>query len=210
MSQRCGSASAFPCCKPDECHATLSHRSRRVLRQWRANRALRARAAAYVATLFAEPPDADVQWLTAHGTNGDVDHARWELRYARRALGLLTAQRDALDDRTGSAVAAALGRALATDVAIAPGRLRIAERQLNARLRSYGDALVRREGAGTGWHLGRTLLDFAGRKEGSPPEVVAKAGDLLARYLAESNEALREHFGAPRLAEGVPANATGY
>ena len=161
-------------------------------------------------TLFVEPPDPDVQWLTANGTNGDVDHARWELRYARRALGLLTAQRDALDDRTGSAVAAALGRALASDASIAPGRLRIAERQLNARLRAYGDALVRREGAGTGWHLGRALLDFAGRKEGSPPEVVAKAGDLLARYLAESNEALREHFGAPRLAEGVPANATGY
>jgi len=181
-----------------------------VLREWRANRALRARAKAYVATLFVEPPESGVQWLATNGTNGDVDHARWELRYARRALGLLTAQRDALDDRTGSAVAAALGRALAGDAAIAPGRLRIAERQLNARLRAYGDALVRREGAGTGWHLGRALLEFAGRKEGSPPDVVAKAGDLLAHYLAESNEALREHFGAPRLAEGVPANATGY
>ena len=181
-----------------------------MLRQWRANRALRARAAAYVATLFVEPPEPEVQWLTANGTSGDVDHARWELRYARRALGLLTAQRDALDDRTGSAVAAALGRALASDAAIAPGRLRIAERQLNARLRAYGDALVRREGAGTGWHLGRVLLDFAGRREGSAPDVVARAGDILARYLSESNEALREHFGAPRLAEGVPANATGY
>jgi hypothetical protein len=70
--------------------------------------------------------------------------------------------------------------------------------------------LLRREGAGTGWHLGRALLDFAGRKEGSTPDVVAKAGDVLARYLSESNEALREHFGAPRLAEDATANATGY
>ncbi|HJU66885.1 MAG TPA: hypothetical protein VJ650_01475 [Gemmatimonadaceae bacterium] len=181
-----------------------------MLKQWRAQRALRARAAAYVTALFGEPPDADVQWLAENGTSGDRDHARWELRYAKRALGLLTAQRDALDDRTGSAVAAALGRTLSRDSAIAPGRLRIAERQLNARLRAYGDALVRREGAGTGWHLGRALLEFAGRKEGSAPEVVARAGDILARYLAESNEALREHFGAPRLAEDVPANTTGY
>jgi hypothetical protein len=181
-----------------------------VLKAWRAQRALRARAASYVEVLFAEPPDQDLQWLAANGTSGDLDHARWELRYARRALGLLTAERDALDDRTGSAVAAALGTALARDPAIAPGRLRVAERQLNARLRAYGDALVRREGAGTGWHLGRALLEFAGRKGGSPPDVVAKAGDVLARYLAESNEALREHFGAPRLAEDVRANATGY
>src|SRR5919108_3023180 len=181
-----------------------------MLREWRARRALRGRAAAYVATLFAEPPDEDVQWLATNGTNGDLDHARWELRYAKRALGLLTAQRDALDDRTGSAVAAALGRALARDAAIAPGRLRIAERQLNARLRAYGDALVSRGGAGTGWHLGRALLEFAGRKEGSSADVVARAGDLLARYLAEVNAALREHFGAPRLADDVPAKATGY
>jgi hypothetical protein len=181
-----------------------------MLKEWRAQRALRARAAAFVEVLFREPPEDDVRWLAAHGTNGDLDHARWELRYARRALGLLTAQRDALDDRTASSVAAALGRALARDSAIAPGRLRVAERQLNARLRAYGDALVRREGAGTGWHLGRALLEFAGRREGSSPEIVARAGDVLARYLGESNEALRDHFGAPRLAEGTPANATGY
>jgi hypothetical protein len=181
-----------------------------MLREWQARRALRARAAAYVAALFREPPDEDVHWLATQGTGGDLDHARWELRYAKRALGLLTAQRDALDDRTASAVAAALGRALARDAAIAPGRLRIAERQLNARLRAYGDALVSRQGAGTGWHLGRALLDFAGRKEGSPADAVAKAGDVLARYLTESNEALRDHFGAPRLADDVPASATGY
>src|SRR5687767_11413074 len=178
--------------------------------RWRAQREQQRRAAAFVAAMAADPRPDEVAWLAEVATRGDQDHARWELRYARRALGLLTAQRDALDDRTGSAVAAALGRALARDTAIAPGRLRIAERQLNARLRAYGDALVRREGAGTGWHLGRALLEFAGRRESSPPDVVARAGDVLSHYLAESNDALRDTFGSPRLAEDVPVNATGY
>ena len=181
-----------------------------MIKEWRARRALRKHAAAYVAALFTEPPDEDVRWLATSASGGDLDHARWELRYAKRALGLLTAQRDALDDRTGSAVAAALGAALARDAAIAPGRLRIAERQLNARLRAYGEALVSREGAGTGWHLGRALLDFAGSRGTTKPEAVAAAADILARYLAEANEALREHFGAPRLAGDVPINASGY
>lgn len=180
-----------------------------MLSAWRAHRRLRGRAGEYVATLLAQPPEADVQWLTQHATDGDADHARWELRYAKQALGLLTAQRDALDDRTGSAVAAAFSRALARDPAIAPGRLRIAERQLNARLSAYRGALSTREGGGTGWHLGRTLLRFAGRKESSPAEVVAHAAEMLARYLAEANGALRNHFGAPRVADGVLQNTTG-
>jgi hypothetical protein len=174
---------------------------------WRTNRALKTRAAALVDMLCREPAADDVSWLAEHGTGGDADHARWELRYARRALGLLSAERDALDDRTASAVAHALARALARDPNVAPGKLRVVERQLNARLRAYGDALTNREGAGTGWHLGRTLLQFAGRKEGAPPEVVAHAGDLVSRYLAEANEALREHFGVASLPEDVAPSA---
>ncbi|MEJ7810498.1 MAG: hypothetical protein WKG32_08845, partial [Gemmatimonadaceae bacterium] len=120
---------------------------------WRADRALRGRAAAYVGILFEEPRDEDVTWLASHGAGGDADHARWELRYARRALGLLSAERDALDDRTASVVARALASALARDPHVAAGKLRVAERQLNARLRAYGEALGNREGAGSGWHL---------------------------------------------------------
>jgi hypothetical protein len=146
--------------------------------------------------LCIEPAAADVEWLSAHGTNGDADHARWELRYARRALGLLAAQRDALDDRTASLVAGELARALSGDRAVAPGKLRVAERQLNARLGAYGDALANRAGEGSGWHLGRALLDFAGHRDATRPEAVAQAGDLLARYLGEANAALRESFGA--------------
>ena len=141
----------------------------------------------------------DVAWLSEHGTDCDTDHARWELRYARRALGLIAAQRDALDDRTASLVATELARSLANDPAIAPGKIRMAERQLNARLSAYGDALGNREGEGSGWHLGRTLLEFAGHRDAVRPNVVATAGDLLARYLGEANAALRKSFGAATL-----------
>src|SRR6185437_12094853 len=68
--------------------------------RWRAERDLERRATTFVQTLFVEPGSADVEWLARVATRGDLDHARWELRYARRALGLIAAQRDARDDRT--------------------------------------------------------------------------------------------------------------
>lgn len=171
----------------------------RALREWTLDREQRRRAASYVVTLFIEPSEDDVRWLSEHGTDCDVDHARWELRYARRALGLLGAQRDALDDRTASVVAAELARELANDRAVAPGKIRMAERQLNARLAAYGDALNNREGEGSGWHLGRALLEFAGHRDAVAPDIVAHAGDLLARYMGEANAALRKSFGAATL-----------
>lgn len=176
-------------------------------RRWAADRSISAKAAAYVALLGAEPADDDVAWLAANGTSGDVDHARWELRYARRALGLLSAQRDALDDRTASAVAHSLSEFLSRDPAMAAGKLRVVERQLNERLRAYGEALANREGAGAGWHLGRTLLEFAGRRDATPTDVVMHGSELLARYLDEANEALRQSFGAASLPDDTPPAA---
>jgi hypothetical protein len=172
-----------------------------LLGEWRSTRALRTRADDFVQTLLAEPPESDVEWLAAHGTGGDRDHARWELRYAKRTLGLISAQRDALDDRTGSVVARALSAALARDPAIATGKLRVAERQLNARLAAYAEALANREGAGSGWHLGRALLRFAGRHESGGAESVAQASAIMARYLDEASGNLRERFGSAALPE---------
>jgi hypothetical protein len=166
---------------------------------WRHSRALRARASTYVDALGHDPAEEDVRWLADAATHGDEDHARWELRYARQALGLLTAQRDALDDQTGSAVAHALAESLGRDRRVAPGKLGIAERQLNERITAYADALGNREGAGSGWHLGRTLLRFSGCRETVAPEIVAQAAEITSRYLGEANEALRDAFGAAML-----------
>ena len=174
---------------------------------WRASRAREAQTADYVAALLAEPPDADVAWLARYGTAGDADHARWELRYARRALGLVTAQRDALDDRTASDVAHALEHAMAADSAIAPEKRRVASRQLNERLRAYAEVMQLRAAPGTAWHLGSTLLRFAGLQGAPGDALIGQAGEIAARYLAETNAALRACFGTAALPDDVAPSA---
>lgn len=179
------------------------------LRRWLAERPLRQRAVAYVESLLQDPSDDDARWL-AGVARGDVDHARWELRYARRALGLQVAGRDALDDRTASVVAEALTSALRTDRHVATDKLDVVERQLNARLRGYGDALSQR-GAGepTAARLARVLLSFAGAREPGDAFVVARAGEILGAYVTEANAALREQFGAASLPDDVAPSKLG-
>jgi hypothetical protein len=173
------------------------------LRRWLAERPLRQRAVGYVDLLLREPEDEDSRWL-AGLAGGDVDHARWELRYARRALGLHVAGRDALDDRTASAVAEALTYALRRDHNVAADKLGVVERQLNARLRGYGDALSQR-GAGdpTAVRLARVLLAFSGARDPGDPAAIARAGEVLAGYVTSANEALRDQFGAASLPDDV-------
>lgn len=173
--------------------------------EWRAARERRRRAAAYVTAVRKEPEEADVAWLAEAAANGDTDHARWELRYARWALAALTAQRDALDDSTGSDVYAALQAALLGDSRIDPGMLELAEQQLGDRLSGYREAISSRGGsAGSGEKLGRVLLAFASdgaRSAGAPlPRAVA----LLSAYVAEANEALRAAYGLAVLPEHLP------
>jgi hypothetical protein len=172
-------------------------------RRWVEDRSLVVKAEQFVAAIVVEPDEADVRWLATNGTGGDIDHAHWELRYARRALGLHTARRDALDDRTASVVARVLSEYLARDPAVAAGKLRVVERQLNERLRAYGEALGNREGAGAGWHLGRVLLEFAGRRDAPATDVVLRGSELLAGYLGAANDALRKSFGAASFPEDV-------
>jgi hypothetical protein len=175
--------------------------------RWRAERDVQRKAERFVERLLAEPGDEDVRWLASMATRGDTDHARWELRYARRSLGLLTAERDALDDRTGSAVARALAAATAQDPQVAAEMQEIAERQFNARLSAYRDALAARAGAATGARLGQTLFAFAGGSFRQVDEQIVRGGDLLGRYLTEANTALRETFGKASLPENVPPSA---
>jgi len=174
-----------------------------IFARWRAERELQRKAASYVAALFHEPDSGDVDWLTQNATRGDVDHARWELRYARRSLGMIAAQRDALDDRTASLVAKEISVAFARDKNVAAGMLETAERQFNARLSAYRDGLAARAGAPTPIRMGQTLFAFAGGSFKLQDDNIVRAGDLLATYLAEANSALRESFGTAALPEDV-------
>lgn len=175
--------------------------------RWKAERDLQRKAAAFVAVLFVEPDPADAQWLAASATRGDLDHAQWELRYARRALGLIAAQRDALDDRTASIVAREIAEAHARDNNIAATMTETAERQFNARLSAYREGLEAKAGAPTPIRMGQTLFAFAGGSFRRQDENIVRAGELLAKYLAEANEALRASFGTAVLPENLPPSA---
>ena len=174
---------------------------------WLEQRRLRQTAAVYVQTLLAEPDADDVTWLSGVGTRGDVDRARWELRYARRACGMLSAERDALDDRTASAVAKELSESWSKDRNIAADKRSAAEQQFNARLRALGQALAARSSPEpTGTRLGRALLLASGAFSPAPTDV-ERAGTVVARYLEQANESLRRAFGTATLPENLPPSA---
>ncbi len=171
--------------------------------RWRAGRVRRERATGFVQYLLTEPAPTDVAWLAEHGTSGDVDHAGWELRYARRAAGLIVASRDALDDRTASVVSAVLIEATHDDPNVDAGKRDIAAHQFNARLAAYRDALAARDSPfSTPVRLGRVLLHFAGQHAPNP-HAIAGAGEQVTRYLAEAHQALEQSFGAANLPEDV-------
>jgi hypothetical protein len=177
-----------------------------LFKQWRAARQLQRKADQFVAAVVIEPSADDVTWLARAATRGDEDHARWELRYARRAIGLLVAQRDALDDRTGSLVARALSEAFERDERIDHDRRDLAERQFNARLSAYRDALGARV-PDSAVRLGQTLLAFSGGSFREIDANVRRAGDVLSAYENEANETLRAVFGTAALPEHIPPSA---
>jgi hypothetical protein len=173
--------------------------------EWKAARERKRKAVAFLSAVRSEPDESDVRWLADVATRDDQDHARWELRYARLALAVLTAQRDALDDRTGSDVAAALSDVLAEDDRVDPMMLELVGRQLNDRLSGYKEALIARGGpVGSGERLGRVLLAFASDGARSAGAPLPRAVELLSRYIAEANQALRTVYGEPTLPEHLP------
>ena len=171
---------------------------------FRDDRALLRRSARYADVLMLEPSPEEVEWLSASATRGDADHARWELRYLRRAVGILVAQRDALDDRTPSEVLRALGRRIRSDPHVDADLRELAERQLNARLSAYRAAFTSRGHGTPATRLAQNLLAFAGGPiRGSDP-VVQRGAVVVTEYLQRAHEGLREVFGTAELPEDVP------
>ena len=172
---------------------------------WRAARERQRRAKQVAEGLGREPDDADVAWLAEAAAGGDEDHARWELRYARAAIGLLMAQRDALDDRTAAELAEAITTMLERDPRIAEDRRDLAAQQFNERLLAYREAFQLRHGPITSADaVGRCLLAFASdgaRTAGAP---LAYAIELLERYAADATALLTKAYGEARLPEDVP------
>jgi hypothetical protein len=161
----------------------------------------------YVQSLIQDPDASDVSWLSEVATRGDGDRARWELRYARRVCGQLAAERDALDDRTASAVAREIAAAWTKDPNVAADMRRTAELQFTARLRTLGQALAARSSPEpTGARLGKALLAAAGSNAPSTGDI-DRGGAIVARYLEQANQALRREFGTATLPEDLPPSA---
>ncbi len=178
-----------------------------LFRRWRDEHALERRATAVARAALAEPDESDVRWLAERGSHGDEDHARWEWRYARRAFTIIVAQRDALDDRTGSAVAAAVGSALARDPMIDATKRRVATRQFNDRLAGYSEILRDRDpSTPTSERLARAFFGFAGTVDPSPADIL-RGATALSSMLADTNATLALHFGAVDLPADVAPSA---
>ena len=175
----------------------------RLFRSFRDDRALLRRSAEYAATLMREPAAEDVSWLAQSATRDDVDHAQWELRYLRRALGILVAQRDALNDRTPSEALRALLHRMAKDRNVDGDLLELAERQFNARLSAYRDAFTSRGVVPATIRVAQNLLAFSGGPIRADDPVVKRGAQLVSEYLADSNAALRDAFGAVQLPEDI-------
>jgi hypothetical protein len=175
----------------------------RLFRSFRDDRALVRRSGAYADWLMDEPPQHQVDWLTSAATRGDVDHARWELRYLRRALGILVAQRDSLDDRTPSEVLRALAQRMEKDPNVDGDLRELAERQFNARLSAYRDAFTSRGLNTPAMRVAQNLLAFAGGPIRSDDPVVRHGAGVVGEYLSLANESLRKSFGLAELPEDV-------
>jgi hypothetical protein len=176
----------------------------RLFRSFRDDRALQRGSASYVALLMADPEPAEVEWLSANATRGDSDHALWELRYLRRALGVLVAQRDALDDRTPSEVLRTLAARMERDANVDDELRELADRQFNARLSAYRDAFTLRGHGTPATRVAQNMLAFAGGPIRADDPVVVRGTELVTALMAAASDALRASFGTAELPEDVP------
>lgn len=172
-----------------------------LLNEWKATRERRRRAESYLAQRIAPPDPADVTWLEQ--LTGNTDLATRELIYARRAIGLLVAERDALDDQTASDVAHALNIALETRAMKLVGT----QAEWAARWRGYAETMAERgHNEAPTLRLARVLLRGAGVADPNDA-VLARATEFFASDRARANEALREAFGVATLPEDVRPSA---
>ncbi len=152
----------------------------------------RQRAEHFVRALGLPLPDAEWAWIEALGVPTAV--ARREVTWAVRAVGLIVASRDALDDQTVAEVTHALERATSADAGWSDRRGQYLEAH---GARGTGDAVARR--------LARVLLAAAGVPDAPEPLEVAAA--FLMRQRVRLNGELGRAFGVAQLPEDRPPSA---
>lgn len=169
--------------------------------EWRAQRARSRRASTYLGRLLRTPDQADIAWLGSAGVT--VTLAARELTFAKRAIGLIVAERDALDDRTASDVAHQLISVMSWE---ARGTVNLGL-AWDERWRAYTAALaVRGSVEAPATRLARVLLLGAGIAEPSQEQVV-RATQFVNETRGAANVALRDVFGVASLPDDVRPSA---
>ncbi len=172
-----------------------------VLGNWRLSRERRRLADQFVQGVLIAPTSAEVEWLTA--LTGDRAVALREVTFARRAIALIVAERDALDDRTASDVA----HALAPIIEAEARRSAAVGHAWTTRWREYGATLAARGLADApATRLARVLLTGANVRDANG-DVIERATQFVHATRASANESLRAIFGAATLPEDVRPSA---
>ena len=169
--------------------------------EWRAQRERSRRVSIYLGQLLRTPDRADLTWLGSAGVT--VPIAVRELTFAKRAIGLIGAERDALADRTASDVARQLFPVISREAR----RTVDFGREWGERWRAYTAALaVRGNVESPATRLARVLLSGAGIAEPSLEQLV-RATQFVNETRGAANVALREVFGVASLPEDVRPSA---
>ncbi|MEO7998563.1 MAG: hypothetical protein ABI852_14025 [Gemmatimonadaceae bacterium] len=174
-----------------------------ILSEWRVARDRRKRAAVYLGAITQHVAPSDIEWLTklVDGRNGEL--AARELQFARRAIGLIVAERDALDDRTASDVA----HQLATVISSEARQNAVAGRAWSERWRAYTSALAARGSTESpAARLARVMLTGSGVAQPSAEELV-RATQYILTVRTGANEALRTAYGSASLPEDIRPSA---
>lgn len=172
-----------------------------LIANWKAARERRRLADAFLQRLLVPIEPRVVEWLAS--ACGDVSVAQRELTFARRAIGLTAAGRDALDDRTASDVARAMAPLLETE---ARQSARDASEWAD-RWQAYRSALAAR-GVPDSPTVRFARIMLSGVGIGQPaPSTLTQAADVLQSMRGLANEALRASFGAASLPEDIRPSA---
>jgi hypothetical protein len=150
----------------------------------------------YVEALLKAASADDVQWLAREGAKMEA-LARIELAYAQRAIGLIVAERDALDDQTAADVSHALDAVVAKEAR----SQRETAGAWNEHWRDYADALAARGRAEPPLgRIARVLLRRCGVLEPTA-EQLARAVRIVTAFRHTANDALRAVYGSASLPE---------
>ena len=174
-----------------------------VFAEWKASRERRQRASSYLASLLHDARLEDAEWFRNIAREQGGDAAGRELRLAKRAIGLIVAERDALDDRTASDVAHLLA-----DVIRGETRQDATAGSVWAeRWRGYSAALTERGvPEAPAARIARVLLAALG-VDAPSREPHMRATQWVLSTRSEANEALRAAFGVASLPDDIKPSA---